>query len=143
MGATLATASYTLRLTRRQGRIVPEVTRPSDLTAQLLGRRIASIRKARGLNQTELGRLAGGVPQTTVSAWENGSMCPNVVDLVRLAEVLSVNPAKLLDDDVISIEELPASVAEEVHRHADAIMLLLRRNKRSPRRRHRESGASP
>jgi transcriptional regulator with XRE-family HTH domain len=55
-----------------------------------LGAAIKAAREARGMTQTELGRLVGA-RQTAISAWEIGQNSPTGVDLVRLQRVLGTS----------------------------------------------------
>ena len=57
---------------------------------------IASNRKAKGLTQKALAQ-ALGVTQMTVSNWENGRRQASVAMLRKVADVLGVPVAKLLD----------------------------------------------
>lgn len=60
-----------------------------------LGKRIAQIRRAKGIKQDELAEKLGVTPQA-VSKWENDVSCPDISLLPRLAELLGVTTDELL-----------------------------------------------
>jgi len=62
---------------------------------ETLGRRIARIRKARGLTQTELARRLGKI-QAVVSDYESDRRRIHAEMIVRIAQVLSVSTDELL-----------------------------------------------
>jgi ribosome-binding protein aMBF1 (putative translation factor) len=67
-------------------------TRQGYLYAQRryeLGQQVRSLRKARGLKQTELARMAG-LTQAAISRIEAGGVDPELDTLERLGEVLGV-----------------------------------------------------
>ena len=55
----------------------------------MFGERLREARTAKGLTQSELGRLVGGVGKTTISQYENGIRKPDIETLERLADVLN------------------------------------------------------
>ena len=55
-----------------------------------LNERIASVRKAAGLTQEQLGELVG-VSRQAVSKWENDQTSPDSLKMIRLAEVLDTD----------------------------------------------------
>ena len=55
-----------------------------------LGDRIMELRKASGMNQTDLAR-AMDVTRQAVSKWENGQSSPDAANLIRLAELLDTD----------------------------------------------------
>jgi len=61
----------------------------------LFGQRLAKIRKVRGLSQ-ELVALQAGIAQSYLSGVERGKRNISLVNICRLAEVLSVEPSELL-----------------------------------------------
>lgn len=63
-----------------------------------LASRIASARKAKNLNQSELARLLDLKPQA-VQSWESGKATPKSNRIQDLCRALGVNPAYLLGDD--------------------------------------------
>ena len=68
-----------------------------------IGKRIALLRKEKGLTQEELATHMGVSPQA-VSNWENDQTCPDISALPRLARRLGVSVDELLEGKA----ELPA-----------------------------------
>lgn len=66
-----------------------------------IGKRIFEARKIRGLTLKELGVLAGGLKQTRLTNWEQGTRTPGPEEIKQLAQALDVSPAYLmcLSDD--------------------------------------------
>ena len=60
-----------------------------------LGKRIALLRRQKGLKQDELAEQLGISPQA-VSKWENDQTCPDISLLPKLAELLGVSVDELL-----------------------------------------------
>ena len=68
-----------------------------------IGKRIALLRKEKGLTQEELASHMGVSPQA-VSKWENDQTCPDISALPKLSKLLGVTVDELLEGR----EELPA-----------------------------------
>ena len=68
-----------------------------------IGKRIALLRKEKGLTQEELATHMGVSPQA-VSKWENDQTCPDISALPSLARLLGVSVDELLEGKA----ELPA-----------------------------------
>ena len=68
-----------------------------------IGKRIAALRKEKGLTQEELAGHMGVSPQA-VSKWENDQTCPAISALPKLARLLGVSVDELLEGK----QELPA-----------------------------------
>ena len=68
-----------------------------------IGKRIALLRKEKGLTQEELAGHMGVSPQA-VSKWENDQTCPDISALPKLAKLLGVSVDELLEGR----ENLPA-----------------------------------
>ena len=68
-----------------------------------IGKRIALLRKEKGLTQEELASHMGVSPQA-VSKWENDQTCPDISALPKLARLLGVTVDELLEGK----EETPA-----------------------------------
>ena len=68
-----------------------------------IGKRIAALRKDKGLPQEELAGHMGVSPQA-VSKWENAQTCPDISALPKLARLLGVSVDELLEGK----QELPA-----------------------------------
>ena len=62
-----------------------------------LGTKIMSLRKQKGLTQTELGELMN-VSFMTIRRWETGKSFPKMNEARKLAEILNVSPDELLTD---------------------------------------------
>lgn len=60
-----------------------------------LGKRIAALRKEKGMTQEELAEKLGVSPQA-VSKWENGQSCPDISLLPRLSAIFGVTTDLLL-----------------------------------------------
>ena len=60
-----------------------------------LGKRIAALRKEKGLKQDALAEALGVSPQA-VSKWENDQTCPDISLLPKLADLLGVSVDELL-----------------------------------------------
>tara|TARA_R110002126_G_scaffold11644_2_gene51858 strand:+ start:14032 stop:14736 length:705 start_codon:yes stop_codon:yes gene_type:complete len=61
-----------------------------------IGKRILEARKAKGLTLKVLGELAGGLKQTRLTNWEQGTRTPGPEEIKLLAQVLEVPPAFLM-----------------------------------------------
>ena len=61
-----------------------------------IGKRIALLRKEKGLTQEELATHMGVSPQA-VSKWENDQNCPDISALPKLAKLLGVSVDELLE----------------------------------------------
>ena len=68
-----------------------------------IGKRIAALRKEKGLTQEELAQHMG-VSGQAVSKWENDQTCPDISALPKLARLLGVSVDELLEGK----QELPA-----------------------------------
>ena len=63
-----------------------------------MGKRIAKKREAKGLDQSELGRLLDITPQA-VQQWESGQTSPRGKNLERLVEVLDCTNSYLFGEE--------------------------------------------
>lgn len=61
--------------------------------ATMVGRNVASARKAAGMTQNELSRALNASGSMIVSNWETGKARPSDAYLIRLSEVLGHEPA--------------------------------------------------
>jgi transcriptional regulator with XRE-family HTH domain len=73
---------------------------------QTLGSRIAELRLARGLSQSQLARWAG-VPTTTLKNWEQDRRQPYASAVARLAVALGIEPGPLLEGVSFPTVEAP------------------------------------
>lgn len=73
-----------------------------------IGKRIALLRKEKGLTQEELATHMGVSPQA-VSKWENDQTCPDISALPKLARLLGVTVDELLEgkQDLAPVRLLP------------------------------------
>jgi transcriptional regulator with XRE-family HTH domain len=62
------------------------------------GQKLREIRRAKGLTQQGLADKAG-IPQTTISGWENAGYLPNLIDGYKVAVALGISISDLLEDD--------------------------------------------
>ncbi len=62
---------------------------------ETIGKRIAALRRAKGLTQDQLAERVGVTAQA-VSKWENDNSCPDISILPLIAEVLGVSTDMLL-----------------------------------------------
>ena len=90
---------------------------------------IRSLRKARGLSQQEVAQRLH-ITRQTLSKWENGLSVPDAQLLLKLAEILEVSVAQLLEGSTETNEEEQDTVAEQLER---LNLLLAERNRRSRR----------
>ncbi|MBB5438551.1 transcriptional regulator with XRE-family HTH domain [Pedobacter sp. AK017] len=67
-----------------------------------LGKRIAQIRKQKGLEQTELAAMLNGKDKQFINRYENQGANPTAFLLVQLAKALSVSMEELLDFSKLS-----------------------------------------
>ena len=90
---------------------------------------IRSLRKARGLSQEEVAQRLH-ITRQTLSKWENGLSVPDAQLLLKLAEILEVSVAQLLEGSTETNEEEQDTVAEQLER----LNLLLADRPRPTRR---------
>ena len=90
---------------------------------------IRSLRKARGLSQEEVAQRLH-ITRQTLSKWENGLSVPDAQLLLKLAEILEVSVAQLLEGSTETNEDEQDTVAEQLER---LNLLLAERNRRSRR----------
>ena len=86
-----------------------------------IGKRIAHLRKEKGLTQEELAQHMGISPQA-VSKWENDQTCPDISALPKLARLFGVTVDELLEGK----EALPAVRVLPPEQRKDIKDMLLR-----------------
>ena len=86
-----------------------------------IGKRIAFLRKEKGLTQEELAQHMGISPQA-VSKWENDQTCPDISALPKLARLFGVTVDELLEGK----EALPAVRVLPPEERRDIKDMLLR-----------------
>ena len=82
-----------------------------------LGKRIAELRREKGLKQDELAEKLNVSPQA-VSKWENDQTCPDISLLPDLAKILGVSVDELLSgkkEDVPAVRMLPESERKNIN----------------------------
>ena len=86
-----------------------------------IGKRIAALRKEKGLTQEELAQHMG-VSGQAVSKWENDQTCPDISALPKLARLLGVTVDELLEgkEETPAVWVLPPRRAEGPQGHAAA-----------------------
>lgn len=89
---------------------------------QTLGKRIAELRREKGLKQDGLAQLLEVSPQA-VSKWENDQTCPDISLLPKLAQILGVSVDELLSGKQ---ETQPAAILVPEERRKDIKDMLLR-----------------
>jgi len=65
------------------------------VSKELFGRRLVQLRKQQRISQEELAFMVG-VSVMTVRRWEHGNYGPEFDNLLKIAEVLKVEPWELL-----------------------------------------------
>ena len=81
-----------------------------------LGKRIADLRREKGLKQDELAEKLGISPQA-VSKWENDQTCPDISLLPSLAKILGVSIDELLSgkkEEAPEVKILPESERKDI-----------------------------
>lgn len=80
-----------------------------------LGKRIAALRREKGLKQEELAEKLGVSPQA-VSKWENDQTCPDISLLPALAKILGVSVDELLSGkkEEPEVKILPESERKDI-----------------------------
>lgn len=82
-----------------------------------LGKRIAALRKEKGMTQEELAEKLGVSPQA-VSKWENGQSCPDISLLPRLAAIFGVTTDLLLtgeQETMPPVQMLPPEKRKDIN----------------------------
>jgi len=74
------------------------------------GRRLRAIREAAGLSQLQLA-AASGIPHETLSRWETGTWIPLGRSVLRLAQALGVDPARLVSHEAMGLTMLTTAEA--------------------------------
>ena len=80
-----------------------------------IGKRIAHLRKEKGLTHEELATHMGGSPQA-VSKWENDQTCPDISALPKLARLLGVTVDELLEGktETTAVRVLPPEQRRDI-----------------------------
>jgi len=81
-----------------------------------IGKRIAGLRKGKGLKQEELAEMLS-VSGQAVSKWENDQTCPDISQLPQLAKILGVTVDELLSgkqEMEPAVQVLPADQRKDI-----------------------------
>ena len=86
------------------------------------GEKVQTLRKRKGLNQTEFGQLVG-VSLRTVRGWENEGRYPRYRDLyTKIAEVLECETSYLMTEEESFITEVTENYGSRGAKQAKAIL---------------------
>ena len=85
-----------------------------------LGKRIATLRKEKGIKQEELAQMLD-ISAQAVSKWENDLTCPDINALPKLAQILGVTV-----DELLSGKQEPAVVVLPEEKRKDMKNMTLR-----------------
>ena len=88
-----------------------------------IGKRIAALRKEKGMTQEELSQKME-VSAQAVSKWENDQTCPDIISLPKLAKILGVTVDELLAGKE-EIEPVARVLAPEERKDIKEMMLRL------------------
>ena len=66
-----------------------------EIFYESIGEELKALRKFHNLTQTALSQ-ATQIPQSTISAWEQGVNIPNVVDCIKLADFYGITLDELI-----------------------------------------------
>ena len=91
-----------------------------------MGKRIADLRRQKGMTQEQLANQVGVTAQA-VSKWENDLSCPDISILPRLAEVLGVTTDELLGK--VQLRSLSVEDNNDGEKHKHTVNVNLNMNK--------------
>jgi transcriptional regulator with XRE-family HTH domain len=84
---------------------------------RMLAHKLLKIREAMGLNQTEMGKLLGSrIRQNSISSWESGKREPDLLTLLKYAELANVCADALLRDELELPDKLPPKTFYAPHK---------------------------
>ena len=89
-----------------------------------LGKRIAMLRRQKGLKQDTLAEVLGVSPQA-VSKWENDQTCPDISLLPKLAELLEGSVDELLSGKKMELEQTAKVLPPEERKDIKEMMLRI------------------
>lgn len=84
-----------------------------------IGENIKRLREQYGLNQAELGRIAG-VSDKAVSTWEKGIKAPRMGALEKIADYFGIKKSELIDDidtQTFDAKMRDADILEAMHQN--------------------------
>jgi transcriptional regulator with XRE-family HTH domain len=83
----------------------------------MLAHKLLTIREAMGLNQTEMGKALGSrIRQNSISSWESGKREPDLLTLLKYADLANVCVDVLLRDELKLPDPLPAKTFYAPHK---------------------------
>lgn len=86
---------------------------------KLLGKRIKELRKHTGLTQEKLAESIG-IETSSLSGIESGRHFPSMVTLVKIAEILKVEPKALFDfNSLVSISDMKTKILRNLDKVTD------------------------
>lgn len=91
---------------------------------QTLGKRIAMLRRQKGLKQDDLANALDVSPQA-VSKWENDQTCPDISLLPRLAQLLEVSVDELLSGKKNELTQTAKVLPPEERKELKDMMLRI------------------
>ena len=94
----------------------------------ILGSRIKSLRKAKGLTQEQLANLIN-VTKVSICCYEKGNRTPNLETFMDLVNVLDTNPNYLLGTDVKVVAEDEEEYSITLPKEDIQIINEIRKNK--------------
>jgi transcriptional regulator with XRE-family HTH domain len=97
---------------------------PMEEVYTRFGRQVRTVRKERGLTQSELARRVR-LGRTSVANIESGQQRVYLHTLTEMAAVLEVSPTELLPEGPIEIEEIAAQLGSLPPRERDWIMRVV------------------
>jgi len=89
-----------------------------------LGKRIAMLRRQKGLKQEDLANTVG-VSSQAVSKWENDQTCPDISLLPKLAELLGVTVDELLSGEKKELAQTAKVLPPEERKDLKDMMLRI------------------
>jgi len=101
-----------------------EATKRKEQTEMTLGKRIAMLRRQKGLKQEDLANTVG-VSSQAVSKWENDQTCPDISLLPKLAELLGVTVDELLSGEKKELAQTAKVLPPEERKDLKDMMLRI------------------
>ena len=89
-----------------------------------LGKRIAMLRRQKGLKQEDLANTLG-ISSQAVSKWENDQTCPDISLLPKLAELLGVTVDELLSGEKKELAQTAKVLPPEERKDIKDMMLRI------------------
>jgi transcriptional regulator with XRE-family HTH domain len=87
--------------------VVADPTSPEAVALRAFGAKLRAVRQERGMTQEAMAELCG-LHWTYIGQIERGRRNVGVLNAIRLADALGVNPAVLLDGLTLQEDNIPA-----------------------------------